>query len=132
MAAKVLLIEDDKFTRELYEEVLKDAGYDVSVAVDGEEGLNKARQGGFNLILLDVMLPKIDGLEILRSLSNTPPTINNGPIVLLTNLTHDPVIEMAKTLGVRDHVIKSDIDPGKLVELVGGYLATPSAESAQK
>jgi len=129
MAQKILLVEDDKFTRELYEEVLKDAGFEVSVAIDGEEGFNKACQGGFNLVLLDVMLPKMDGLELLRSLRNKEPQVKNGPIVLLTNLTHDPVIEMAKSLGIRDNLVKSDLDPGKLVELVKGYLAESEKET---
>ena len=59
---KILLVEDDQFTRELYDEVLKDAGFDVTTAVNGEEGLGYIREGGYDLILLDVMMPKIDDL----------------------------------------------------------------------
>lgn len=119
---KILLVEDDTFTRELYEEVLKDAGYDVDSAKDGEEGLGKIRKGTYALILLDVMMPKIDGLEVLRSLKNNPPEIQNGPIILLSNLTHDPVIKMAQSLGAKANLVKSDINPGELLEKIKLYL----------
>lgn len=119
---KILLIEDDAFTREAYEEVLKDEGYDVTTSADGEDGLSKVRQGGFAIVLLDMMLPKIDGLDLLRSLKNDPPKVPNGPIILLTNLAHDQVIKMALDLGVKSYLIKSDINPGQLVEKVKSFL----------
>lgn len=115
---RILLVEDDKLVRELYEEVLRDAGFGVESAVDGEEGLAKIRQGGWDLILLDMMLPKIDGLGVLRDLKNDPPKIKSGPIILVTNLDHDPVIKLAVDLGVFESIIKSDITPGDLVNKV--------------
>jgi len=118
---KILLVEDDQFTRELYEEVLKDAGFEVNSAVDGLDGLTKIKAGGWNLILLDVMMPKMDGLDVLRSLMNEPPQVKNGPIVLLTNLTNDPVIDTAYGLNAKGHLVKSDITPGELVEQVKKY-----------
>ena len=118
---KILLVEDDQFTRELYEEVLKDAGFEVNSAVDGVDGLSKMTLGGYNLILLDVMMPKMDGLDVLRELMNNPPKVKNGPIVLLTNLTNDPVIDTAYGLNAKGHLVKSDITPGELVEHVKKY-----------
>ena len=118
---KILLVEDDQFTRELYEEVLKDAGFAVDSAVDGVDGLSKMTVGGYNLILLDVMMPKMDGLDVLRELMNNPPKVKNGPIVLLTNLTNDPVIDTAYGLNAKGHLVKSDITPGELVEHVKKY-----------
>ena len=122
---KILLVEDDEYTRDIYEEVLKNAGFDVICASDGEQGLNHIKLGGYDLILLDIMMPKMDGVYILRSIKNNPPVAKNGPIVLLTNLTNDPVFNSAYGLnvGVRDHLVKSDIDPGELVVKVKGYLA---------
>jgi len=121
---KILLVEDDQFTRELYEEVLKNAGFEVSTAVNGEEGLYHIREGNYDLILLDLIMPKMDGLEVLRSLKNEPPKTNNGPIVLLTNITNDPVFNSAYGLnvGVKDHLVKSDITPGDLLEKAKKYL----------
>ena len=115
---KILIIEDDTFTRDVYVEALTDAGFEVTPAADGQIGLNLARAGGFDLILLDMMLPKVDGLGILRGLKNEAPKVPNGPIILLTNLSHDPVLKMAQDLGVSQHIIKSDIDPGQLVSRV--------------
>lgn len=122
---KILLIEDDKFTRELYEEILKDAGFIAESAINGEEGLEMIKSStAYDLILLDVMMPKMDGIEVLRSIKNDPPERPIAPIVLLTNLTNDPVFNTAYGLnvGVRDHVVKSDITPGDLVEKIKGYL----------
>ena len=126
MAKRILLIEDDTFTRELYEEVLKDAGFEVKVAVDGEEGLDRIRKGSFDLILLDMMLPKIDGLGVLRDLKNNPPEQKLAQIVLVTNMAHDPVIKLARDLGVSESVIKSDITPGDLVAKVKKILPQES------
>lgn len=128
---KILLVEDDQFTRELYEEVLKDAGFAVDTAVDGVDGLSKMTLGGYDLILLDVMMPKMDGLDVLRSLMNNPPKVKNGPIVLLTNLTNDPVIDTAYGLNAKGHLVKSDITPGELVEHVKKYTQESEATNTE-
>lgn len=129
MADRILLIEDDAFTREAYEEALRSSGFDVNIAVNGEDGLAHAVKGGYNLILLDIMMPKMDGLEFLRKLGQQPPEVKNGPIVLLTNLSHDPVISQAMDLGATAALIKSDIDPGILIESVKKFMQ-PVQESA--
>lgn len=112
---KVLILEDDQYTRDVYQEVLIGAGYDVSTAVDGEEGLVKIKEGGYQLILLDMMMPKLDGLGVLSALKESPPVVSNGPIILLTNLAHDPVINKALSLGAKSFLIKSDLNPDELV-----------------
>ena len=127
--AKILLIEDDTYIRELYEEVLKGVGFEVVVAIDGEVGLEHAKIGGFDLILLDMMLPKLDGLGFLRALKNEPPKAPNGPIIILSNLTHDPVIKMAQTLGASAFVAKSEMDPGEFLDKVRGFLAQAQTET---
>ena len=118
MQTKVLLVEDDPMVREAYEETLRYAGFELTVAVDGEDGLAKAKLGGFNLILLDVMMPKLDGLGMLKKLSEEAADVKNGPVWLLTNLSHDPVVSEAMDLGASGALIKSDIDPGQLIEAV--------------
>ena len=116
--AKILVIEDDKSTRDIYSTVLKNAGYEVEVAGDGELGLFKAKEGGYDLILLDIMLPKVDGLTILSELKKSPPKAKNGKIIVLSNLSHEPVIKQAMDLGASGSLTKSDINPGQLVEEV--------------
>ena len=65
---KILLIEDDQLVSELYCELLKNEGYQVECAFDGEEGYRKMNEDGYDLVLMDIMLPKIDGVEILKRL----------------------------------------------------------------
>lgn len=122
MTKKILIIDDDAYLRDLYEEVLKDEGYDVSTAVDGEDGVEKLGQGGFNLTLLDVMMPKLDGLGVLKKIQTTPPSTSNGPIILLTNLAQDPIVSEALTLGAKSYIIKADITPDQLLEKVKNFL----------
>lgn len=122
--AKILVIEDDTYIRDLYEEILKGEGYDVSVAVDGEDGVVKARDGGYDLVLLDVMMPKLNGLQVLQKLNEQAPQVPNKKIVLLTNLAQDPVVAEALKTGASDFLLKADLNPGQLVEKVKGYLAS--------
>lgn len=122
---KILIVEDDQYTRDIYQEVLAEAGYDITVAVDGEEGLVKIKEGGYQLILLDMMMPKLDGLGVLSALKETSPRIANGPIILLTNLAHDPVISKALSLGAKNFLIKSDLNPDQLVAKVREAVKTP-------
>jgi len=122
MAKRILLIDDDQFIRELYEDIFKEAGYEVQAAPGGEEGLVKAREGGHDLILLDVMMPKLDGLGVLKGLKDNPPRQKNGVILLLTNLAHDPVVKEALTMGAKEVLVKADYNPDQLLEKVKNYL----------
>ena len=119
---KVLIVDDDRYIRELYEELLKSEGYTVETAVDGEDGLNKISAGGYDLILLDVMMPKIDGFGVLVKLDETHPQSPNGPVVILTNLANDPIISQALKKGAVDCFIKSDHTPADLLALVQKYI----------
>lgn len=120
-AKKILVVEDDLFLRELYSDILKEEGYEVDEAADGEEALSKIKLGGYNLVLLDIILPKIDGLEIMRQMQNNPPQNPNKCIIFLTNLDKDEEIKAALQLG-QGYLIKSQITPGNLVEEVKNYL----------
>ena len=122
MNKKILIVEDDTYLRDLYEEVLKEDGFSVKIAVDGEEGLVTALEGGHDLILLDIMMPKLDGLGFLKSLKKKNALSKNGPIILLTNLAHDPVIKEGLDLGAKDFTVKSEITPDDLVKKVKDYL----------
>ncbi|HVA96265.1 MAG TPA: response regulator [Candidatus Acidoferrales bacterium] len=122
MAKKVIVIDDDLYIRELYEEILKDEGYTVDSASNGEEAYNKLKIGGYDLILLDIMMPKMDGLGIIDALKKDPPPIKNGPIILLTNLDHEPLIKDAMSRGAAAFIIKADITPADLLGQVKKYL----------
>ncbi len=119
---KILLVEDETELRELYEMLLKDAGYQVDSMPDGKTGLEAVQKGGYDLVLLDIMLPFIDGLEILEKTSKDSNAQPANSIVLLTNLAQDQTVAKALELGVRGYMIKSDYNPEQLLESVADFL----------
>lgn len=122
MAKRILLIEDNQYIIELYREVLQNAGYEVDDAVDGVSGVDKVKKGGYDLVLLDMVMPKAGGLEVIKAISQNPPTIKNGPIILLTNLTKDAKVQEALNKGASSYIVKSDITPGQLIQNVNKIL----------
>ena len=126
---KILVVEDDQDTRNIYEETLVDAGYEVVTAVDGVDGLEKAQRGGYALIILDVMMPRMDGLTFLSEIQKRNLSNVNGPIVLFTNLSHDPVIKEALSLGAASFIVKSDLNPDQIVAKVRSFLPQVTPEN---
>lgn len=121
-AQRILVVEDDLFLRELYADILTAEGYKVETAGDGEEALQKMKVGGYDLVLLDIIMPKMDGLEVMRQVQTTPPQNPNKCVVFLTNLDKDEEIKTALKLG-QGYLIKSQITPGSLVEEVKNYIS---------
>lgn len=119
---KILIVEDDQFLREFYQELLQGEGFLVDVAPDGEIALKKIQEEPYSLILLDIMLPKKDGLQILRDLKIKPAANKNVIIVALTNLGQDAVIKQAFELGAAGFLIKSSLNPDQVLTEVKNYL----------
>lgn len=124
---KILIVEDDQFLRDFYQELLTSEGYHVDTASDGEEGFNKIHQGGWNLVLLDIMLPKKDGLHILKELKAQPPSSPIGPIVILTNLGQDSIINQASVLGASGYLVKSALNPDQVLTEIHSFLQKNNA-----
>jgi CheY-like chemotaxis protein len=126
---KILIVEDDQFLREFYVELLSGEGYAIDAAADGEDGLVRIHNGGYDLVLLDIMLPKRDGVQILESLKTNPPIHSNGPIVMLTNIGQDSTIKTCFTYGATGYMIKSALEPSQVLSEVQNYLKpmTPKA-----
>lgn len=120
MGHRILIADDDAFIRDLYLEVLKDASFDVDIAVDGQEALDKLLASQYDLILLDIVMPKKDGMEVLTSLQLSGK--KNGVIIVATNLAHDPILNDALRKGAASYFIKTDITPDEVVALVKKYL----------
>lgn len=120
---KILVVEDDQALRDLYILILKDAGFEVDSAEDGQLGLDAILRGGYDLVLLDIVLPKIDGIHILETLKTTVPAIPNGNIVVLSNLGHDDIVGRAIELGASGYLIKSDHTPDQIVSAVKDFLS---------
>lgn len=121
---RILVVEDDQFLRELYVDILTSAGYQIEQAPDGEVGFEMMKKGGYDLVLLDIMLPKMDGISILRKLKEeTPPETPNQIVVVLSNLGQESIIAEAVQLGARGYMIKSDLTPEQALNEVQRYLS---------
>ena len=128
VAKKILIVEDDDYLRDLYVETLEGEGFYVESAADGEEGYKKLFHGGYDLALLDIMLPKMNGLTILERIQKQTPAINpNGAIVMLSNLGQETTIAKAVSLGARGYMMKSDYTPAQVIFKVKEYLGITEA-----
>lgn len=118
---RILIIEDEHDLRALYAEILTGAGYVVDQAPDGEIGLEKTKSSNWNLMLLDIMLPGKDGLRILKEMKTTP-ELKKGPVIIITNLNSEHIIQESFNLGSDGYLIKSEITPDKVVDEVKQFL----------
>jgi len=124
----ILVVEDEEYLRDLYVQILKQEEYDVEAAVNGEEAYLKMSQKNYDLVILDVILPKMDGLQVVDKLKKEGHTVNKN-VVLLSNLGQELVVAKAIDLGVRGYMVKSDYTPEELVREVNGYLGEGEAKS---
>ncbi len=128
---KVLIIEDEDTLRELYVQILTKDGYAVDSAQDGDEGYKLLSKNSYDLVLLDIILPKMDGLQILEKFKQEGKEIAGG-VVLLTNLSQDLVLAKARELGVRGYMVKSDLTPPEILTEVKGYIENKEVKTSIK
>jgi len=118
---KILLVEDDKFVSDLYVKVLGEAGYEMVSATDGEMALAKGEADDYDLVLLDIMLPKLTGLEVLKTYREEGKRTKNTPVYLLTNLGEENVAKEAFKLGADGYLLKAKYLPQQLVEEINNH-----------
>ena len=116
-ARRVLLAEDDRFLRKAAETALKRQGFTVLAAVDGEEALRTARAEAPHLILLDLIMPKLNGFDVLQALKKDAPTAHI-PVIILSNLGQDRDVQQAMDAGATAYFIKTDLSLQALVQRV--------------
>ena len=114
---KILLVEDELSLRELYAEFLRDAGYSVDEAGDGETAVFKINQGDWDLLLLDIMLPKLDGMEILKVIRSNQ-SLNFKPVLVMSNLEDSSVINKCMSYGAKEFLLKADINPPEIIKAI--------------
>ena len=122
MPERILLAEDDRILRKAGETALRKRGYDVVAAVDGEEALAKAREDPPDLVLLDVMMPKVHGFDVLRGLKGDP-RLRDIPVIMLTNLEQPSDMQRASDGGAVGYLVKSNLDLDDLAAKVAEALA---------
>lgn len=125
---QILIVEDDPLMARLYSKVFTIEGYDVVVAPDGEEGLTCVHKSIPTIILLDVMMPRMNGLELLEKLKADPET-KKIPVIMLTNLAGQADAEKAITLGAVKYIVKSEYEPKQIVNMVKEILAGYTRDS---
>ena len=120
--AKLLIVEDDPLISRLYEKIFTFEKYEVILADNGQDGLDKARTESPTMILLDIMMPKMNGLQVLEKLK-ADPDLKKIPVVMLTNLAGDKDAETALSKGAVKYIIKSNQDPKQVSDMVKEILA---------
>lgn len=120
-AKKILLVEDDDALASVYQTRLQAEGFDIRRVPNGEDALASALEYKPDLILLDVMMPKISGFDVLDILRNTPDTAN-VKVIMLTALSQESDKERAKSLGVNDYLVKSQVVIADVVDRVKFHL----------
>lgn len=125
---KILIVEDDKFLRDLLERKLKKEEFTIETAIDGEEAVNKINSWLPDLILLDLIIPKIDGFEVLRQTKSKPAT-KEIPVVILSNLGQQEEIEKGLNLGAVDYLVKAHLTPDEIIAKIKKILGGESAAS---
>lgn len=118
---RLLIVEDDFFIRDLYVLQANKEGFEVVEAADGEEGLQKAKADNFHAILIDLMIPKVDGITLIKTLK-ADPKFTNVPCIVITNLEDAAKEQEAKNAGASAYLLKIKNTPESVMNTVKTYL----------
>ena len=114
---KILLIEDEEIMIGLLQKKLTNEGYEVSVARDGEEGLKAMREVRPDLVLLDIIMPKMGGFEVMEEM-NKDKELKKIPVIVISNSGQPVELDKAQKLGAKDWLIKTEFDPQEVIDKV--------------
>jgi len=123
----LVLVEDDEFLASIYQTKFEMEGFKVSVAANGEEGLKLVEKKMPDIVLLDILLPKLDGFAVLERLKQNAKT-KNIPVILLTNLGQKDDVDRGVELGAADYLIKAHFKPSETVDKVMKVIAKAKKE----
>ncbi len=121
-AKKILLIEDDQYINEIYSRQITQTGYQLTSVMNGDDATKEIQNQKFDLILLDVMLPDTNGIELLKIIKASGQNQQTS-VVLLTNLAQDEVIQQAKSLGAIGYLVKATYNPDQIMEQIANVLS---------
>jgi len=117
MSQKILIIEDDRFLRKIYKNKLEAEGFEVVEAIEGEEGVHKVESEQPVLVLLDLMLPRKDGFDVLADIKKNP-KIKDIPVIILTVLGQESDIKRGLDLGATNYLVKGQTDLNQVVKVI--------------
>jgi CheY-like chemotaxis protein len=127
-AKKILLVDDDQALRQLYSIELTGRQYEVVTAGDGDEGIAKSKSEKPDVILLDIMMPKTDGIAALSKIKADDAT-KPIPVIMLTNFGQENLVQQAFSLGAVDYLLKYKVTPAEMAEKVAQVLSSPPSSS---
>lgn len=119
---KIMIVEDDSFVMDIYRTKLEQEGFEVIEAINGVEAMKKLQNAEPNLILLDIIMPYMDGLEVLKKIKEDE-RLKNIPVILLTNLSQKDEVTKGLGLGANDYLIKSHFTPSEVLEKIKIYIS---------
>ena len=119
---KIIIVEDDPNLLDLYAYEFKNLGFDVIKAEDGMQGLASTISEKPDLVILDIMLPKLDGISMLKELRLTPGDVGRTPVIVLTALSDTSFANEALRLGANEYFVKTDFMPKKMMGKIKKYL----------
>lgn len=128
--SKLLIVEDDPLVSRMYKKIFGFEGFDVETAVDGKVGLQKARTLKPELVLLDVMMPAMNGFEVLEKMK-ADPELRDVPVIVLSNLSGTYDAKKALDMGAIAYMVKSEYKPKEVAMRVKGYLTDSKAPQPQ-
>ncbi len=117
MAKKILIIEDEEILLDLLQKKLTQVGYEVAIAKDGVKGMEEIEKEKPDLILLDIIMPKMGGFEVMKELQKRE-EFSKIPIVIISNSGQPVELDLAQKLGAKDWLIKTDFDPQEVLDKV--------------
>jgi DNA-binding response OmpR family regulator len=117
MSKKIVVAEDDKLLMRLMVENLTEAGYELFIAYDGKEALNRVREIKPNLVMLDIMMPEMDGMRVLTELK-LDDDIKAIPVIMMSNMTDDENIQRLKDIGAADYIVKGQFSNEEIVNKI--------------
>lgn len=119
---KILIVEDDKLLQKVYQANFGAKGFEVDTATDGLQAWEKIQQAEHDIVLLDLMLPKLSGQEVLKRMRSRKDSIAHLPVVVLSNIDEDGIVRKVKALGATAYLFKDKLNPQSIVSEVGRYV----------
>lgn len=114
---KILIVEDDRYISKMYQLKLSLEGYEVQVAENGREGVDKVKEFMPSIVLLDILMPELDGFEVLKIIKGDAAT-KDIPVLIMSNLGQEDHVEKGMKLGAIGYIVKSQYTPSKVVEKI--------------
>jgi len=120
MAKKILIVEDEKALATVLNLKLTSSGFETKVVYNGDDALAALKEGPYDLVLIDIMMPKRDGFSVLEDLKKQG---NGTPVFVMSNLGQEEDIAHVKSLGAKDYIVKADTSPAEITERITKFFA---------